>query len=65
MFKTLTLVSALAVLGGCATCQNHPYVCAVGGAVIVGSVAATVAAREGHDNRQAAPEKATIHPWTW
>jgi hypothetical protein len=63
MLKVVTLVSALLALGGCATCQNHPYVCAIGGAIIVGSVVATVEAHQGHDNRQPAPLDLAQRPY--
>jgi uncharacterized lipoprotein YajG len=52
--KTLALAAALALLGGCATCQQHPVYCAVGSAIIVGSVAATIAANSHHDEAAAA-----------
>lgn len=48
--RKVVLVGILAGLGGCATCQTHPVACAIGGALIVGSVAATVAANTGHDH---------------
>jgi hypothetical protein len=51
--KASILISAIALLslGGCATCQNHPVYCAVGSAIIVGSVAATIAANSSdHDS---------------
>jgi hypothetical protein len=34
---------ALAALSGCATCQEHPYVCTAVGAVVVTSVALAAA----------------------
>lgn len=51
--KIITAISATALLalGGCATCQQHPVYCAIGGAIIVGSVAA-IAAQHGHSNSQ-------------
>ena len=52
--KTLILMVVFAIAGaalsGCATCQNHPYVCAVGGAIVVGSVAATIEAHHHSDS---------------
>lgn len=36
------------LLGGCATCQTHPVACAIGSAVVVGSIVATVNA---HNDR--------------
>lgn len=41
--RLAAIVIALLALTGCATCQRHPYICAVGGAVIVGSIAASYA----------------------
>lgn len=38
------------LLSGCATCQNHPYVCAAGTAIVVGSIAASV--QHHHDQTQ-------------
>jgi hypothetical protein len=38
-------------LSGCATCQQHPVWCAVGTAVVVGSIAASV--EHQHDQRRA------------
>jgi hypothetical protein len=51
--KIITAISAVSLLalGGCATCQNHPVYCAVGTALVVGSVAATVAANSSDHNR--------------
>jgi hypothetical protein len=40
-------VLSLTALSGCATCQQRPVWCAVGTAVVVGSIAATVAANSG------------------
>ena len=52
--RILRFIAALALassaLTGCATCRNHPVVCTVAGAVIVGSVAATVAAHSDHEH---------------
>jgi hypothetical protein len=39
------------LVGGCATCREHPLVCTVAGAIVVGSVAATIEANSGHDGR--------------
>jgi hypothetical protein len=47
--KYLTLCALLA-LAGCATCREHPVACAVGSALIVGSIAATIELRkDSHD----------------
>ena len=40
------------LLNGCATCERYPVACAVGSAVIVGSVLATA---EQHGHRDHAP----------
>jgi hypothetical protein len=45
----LALIIALA---GCATCERHPVACGIGGALIVGSVAATIAANDHHHSSQ-------------
>jgi hypothetical protein len=51
------LIAALISISACATCQQHPVACAVGSAVIVGSIA--VALEHHHDqqthDRQIAP----------
>jgi len=52
--KILIIAAALALTGGCATCQQHPVYCAVGTAIIVGSVAATIAANSGHSSHSPA-----------
>jgi hypothetical protein len=36
------LIAALLLLGGCATCREHPVACTVAGAIVAGSVAATI-----------------------
>lgn len=49
-----TLVAALLLaLGGCATCQQHPTACAIGGAIVVGSIAASYG-RHDDQNRMGA-----------
>lgn len=45
IFLSLTFLAA----GGCATCEQHPVWCAVGTAVIVGSIAVAV---EHHHGQQ-------------
>ena len=48
--RILALFLALS-LSACATCQQHPVWCAVGTAVVVGSIAAAVAANSSdHDS---------------
>jgi hypothetical protein len=37
------------LLAGCATCDHHPVACLIGGAVVVGSVAATIQAHNDRD----------------
>lgn len=50
--RKLVLVGILAgLMGGCATLERHPVWTAVGTAVIVGSIAATIEANRG-DHRQ-------------
>lgn len=43
----------LLALGGCATCRQHPVACGIAGAVIVGSIAASVQHHhdQQHDSR--------------
>lgn len=47
--KRLLLSIFVVLNAGCATCQQHPVWCAVGTAVIVGSVAAAV--EHNHDQQ--------------
>ena len=50
--KVLTsLIAVCALASGCATCGNHPVACSVASAVIIGSVAATVAANSSDRNQ--------------
>jgi hypothetical protein len=58
--KTPTLLLALA-LAGCATCQEHPAFCAVGAAVVAGSIAATIEVNQS-DRRGATPGTSTVQP---
>lgn len=49
-------VTCVVLLSGCATCTRYPIACAVGGAIIVGSVAATIALHDDHhDHRSIQP----------
>lgn len=57
--KTTVLVCALLALAGCATCRNHPVACGIAGAVVVGSIAASV--QHSHDITEAR-ERRTIQP---
>jgi hypothetical protein len=41
LYVWLILVIVLFVATGCATCREHPVLCSVGGAIVVGSVAAS------------------------
>jgi hypothetical protein len=38
----IAFVVLLISLSGCATCQQHPVWCAVGSAIVVGSIAASI-----------------------
>src|SRR5579872_4154008 len=57
VLKIALLTSVLAV-SGCATCQQHPVACAIGGGIIIGSAAAIIEHHhdEMHD-RQIAPSR--------
>jgi len=47
--KFLTGIVILStLLGGCATCREHPVACSMIGALVVGSVAATIASQHEH-----------------
>jgi uncharacterized protein YceK len=72
--QLLALLLALN-LGGCATiesaadasreyCETHPAACAIGGAVVVGSVAATIDAHERGTGPHPAhnPQLPFVHP---
>lgn len=59
--KILALIATLAMTG-CATCERHPTFCAVGAAVVVGSVAATIAMHnDHHGDNGGAPARSTIN----
>ena len=51
--KTASLLAALLILSGCATCRQHPVACSIGGAFIVGSIAASVDHGGGGGNQRA------------
>ena len=55
MTKILALLLALS-LAGCATCANHPIACSVGGAIIVGSAAASFR----HDDQRGGPAMSSV-----
>lgn len=40
--KTIAILLLTLCATGCATCQQHPVWCAVGAAVVVGSIAASI-----------------------
>jgi hypothetical protein len=49
--KRMFLICAMLSFGGCTMCREHPVACAIGSAVIVGSIAAI--AEHQHDERRA------------
>lgn len=54
--KSLFLIFFALIASGCQLCREHPVACAIGGAVIVGSVAAIVEHQHDVSNdRQIAP----------
>jgi hypothetical protein len=57
--KTSLLVSILLALGGCATCQQHPTACAIGSAIVVGSIVYTMEMNDSQ-HRQAQPAAAVL-----
>jgi hypothetical protein len=38
--KSLAILAALALTNGCATCDRHPTMCGVAGALVIGGIAA-------------------------
>lgn len=48
------LILALA-LSGCATCEQHPYMCGFATAVVVGSIAATLASNDCSHHANSSP----------
>lgn len=66
--KLLTsLIAVCALASGCATCGNHPVACSVAGALVVGSVAATIAANQSGGNQgvhHQVLDIPTLHPPT-
>lgn len=48
--KTLIALIVSISLTGCMTCREHPLACSIAGAIVVGSVAATVAANSSDRN---------------
>jgi len=55
MRKFITALLMYLALAGCATCEHHPYVCAVGGAIVVGSAVAIAEEHNHHDARALRP----------
>lgn len=54
--KLLTgIVLMSTLLGGCATCREHPLACSMVGALVVGSVAATIASQHEHTSSTVDP----------
>ena len=53
--KIITLLIVVLSLSACATCERHPYVCAVGGAIVVGSIAYTLEMHSDRQNSAAVP----------
>jgi hypothetical protein len=58
--KSSIVILAALVLSACATCRQYPVACAIGSAVIVGSVAATVAAHS--DRAHTPPHMSNVSP---
>jgi hypothetical protein len=56
------LLALVLALSGCATCQQHPTACAIAGAVIAGSIAATVVANDHHHHGAAGPRRVACDP---
>jgi hypothetical protein len=63
--RILRFIAALALasvaLTGCASRRDHPVACTVAGAIIVGSVAATVAAND-HGHAHTPPHMSNVSP---
>jgi hypothetical protein len=55
--KTLTLVLAVLALTGCATCREHPALCAAGAAIAITSIALST---QHHESDRA--HDATLQP---
>lgn len=54
-FAMVAFACVLMVLGGCATCRDHPVACTVAGTIIVGSIATVAYNYSQHDRRSAPP----------
>lgn len=52
----VTAIVFTMLLAGCATCAQHPVACSIGGALIVGSVAASIELRHDHRHSQGVPQ---------
>jgi len=58
------LLAAVLLVSGCATCQQHPVACTVAGAIVTGSVVATIEQHHDHHAEQATPGASLpfVHP---
>lgn len=54
-FKIASLITVAFIASGCQTCQQHPVYCAIGSAIIVGSVVAIAEAHHHSDHRDVMP----------
>lgn len=57
--KSIILILASLAASGCSTCANHPVACSVGGAIIAGSVAASL---NSHSHKSRAPTSSNTQP---
>lgn len=60
--RAAALLSLFAVLTACATCERHPVVCSVAGALIVGGAAAALEAHHGGAERVVTPRMSPLRP---
>lgn len=60
--KTLIACALVLALSGCATCRDHPVACSVGGAIIAGSIAASILANDHHHRDVTAPHRIACDP---
>lgn len=60
--KTLGVLVLISTLAGCATCREHPVACTVAGAIVVGSVAASVQHHDQAAQVQVNPVPRPVHP---
>lgn len=59
--KIALLLALMLTLCGCATCRDHPTACAIGGALIAGSITASILAND-HHHHAAAPTRIACDP---